>query len=661
MGRGIRGITKDLYESHGRDFQKRCYSWLKFLYPEILEAKDLGEIDKEGADLYIFNSDRINYEKVFQCKGFEKAFSDSQLKQCIKSIKTFSKAGVWADEYYLIVNVQLNKEYSGKLLIELNQLVENKKVGKAYLLNSNSFVSYYDTELRKLILNKISESNKKFYDDYTTVMEQKFYYENVPFVENDRPSKSPIEFISNYIDNTRHQKGSSGKNKINGKYIFLVSEFGFGKTTTLLELYHRCINNKLIPIYLPATILSNNAFSGTSSITREIFKILFDDIDSEESDKIVRFSSESMTSLLQNESTIILMFDGLDEHLQFYKLEGLRTLFNSTAEFKAPCIFSFRKSYWEERFEDFKLALTKSKINKDYIFLVEWGDNEISNYIELFIDKNSDRLKKNEISRLDHLKQLVNDNLYGQYYGDIPKRPLFLEMILRDVISGDIQKRNISELYLNYFLEKFDRDILGQFDKFTPQREIPGFSVDSLKTILIEIHEIAARSCFKNEGFGYGEEAIIENIIHEKEIRQRIAHFGLSSDIGKFISISVLTPISKRGNMNMKLKFVHKSFMEFFIARVICKELLFMKTTGLLGGIEYYGRYNYPDSILNFLGSCIESEIKNLGIEVVKKIIEEKINNATHKLNATDQYLIKKFDIKLIYQPPSTGTDDFPF
>lgn len=643
MGRGIRGITKDLYESHGRDFQKRCYSWLKFLYPELHDAKDLGEIDKEGIDLYIFKSDRINYEKVFQCKGFEKAFGDSQLKQCTKSIKTFSKSGVWAEEYYLIINVQLDKNYSGKLLIELNQLVENKKVGKAYLLNSNSFVSYYDTELRKLILNKISESNKKFYDDYTSVMEQKFYYENVPFIEDERACKSPIEFISNTIDNANNKKDTSGKSKSNGKYIFLVSEFGFGKTTTLLELYHRCINDKLIPIYIPATILSNNAFSGTSSITREIFKILFDDIDSEESDKIVRFSSESMTSLLQNESSIILMFDGLDEHLQFYKIEGLRTLFNSTSEFKAPCIFSFRKSYWEERFEDFKLALAKSRIEKDYIFLVEWGEKEISDYIELFIEKNSERLKSNEIERLNHLKEIVNNNLYEQYYGDIPKRPLFLEMILRDIISGDIQKRNISELYLNYFLEKFDRDILGQFDKFAPQREMLGFSVASLKAILIEIHECAARSCLKNENFDYGQEAIIENMIHEKDIKQRMIHFGLSNDIAVFISISVLTPVSKRGNMNMKLKFVHKSFMEFFIARIICKELLVMDTNSILGDIEYYGRYNYSDSILNFLGACVESEMKTLGIHEVKTVLKKKIKNKTSKLNNIHVYLKKRF------------------
>lgn len=642
MGRGIRGITKDLYETHGREFQKRCYGWLKFLYPEILDAKDLGEIDREGVDLYILDLNRLNYSKAFQCKGFEKAFGDSQLKQCIASINTFSKAAIWAEEYYLIINVQLGSDYARKLLLHLDKLVENKKVGKVYLLNSNGFVSYYDKELRRVILNKISVSNKRLYDDYTFTMSQSFYYENVPFILNDHHKSSPLNSILDNIDSLTAQKTIT--QHCIGKYFFLVSEFGFGKTTTLLELYHRCLNKKFIPIYIPSAILDSNAFSGTSSITREIFKILFDDeINVEEYDKIIKFSSESMTSLLESSNNIILMFDGLDEHLQFYKLEGLRTLFNSTSAFRASCIFSFRKSYWEERFEDFKFALAKSKVNKDFLFLIEWSDNEISNYIELFISKNKNRLTINGVTRLRNLNQLVKDNCYSEYYGDIPKRPLFLDMILRDVVSGDIQKRNISELYFSYFLEKFDRDILGQFEKFSPQREMPNYSIDFLKTVLIEIHESAAKSCIKNEGFGYGEDAVIENLIHEKDIRMRIIHFGLSNDMSKFLSISVLTPVSKRGNMNMKLKFVHKSFMEFFIARVLCNELLFIDTNGLFGGIECTIIYNYPQSILNFLRFCIESEIKKMGLKEVQKIVKTKIENRRPNLNNLYLFLEKTF------------------
>lgn len=640
MGRGKGGITKDLYESHGRDFQKKCYTWLNFLYPELCDAKDLGEIDREGVDLYILDYERINYEKAFQCKGFEKVFGESQFKQCSESIKTFYKSGKWANEYFLVLNVKIDNEYSNKIILELNKLVDDKKVGSALLLNSNGFVSYYDSELRKLILQKILESNKNFYDSYTSIMEQKFYYENVPFVENDVQSKSPLEFISNKLNQPIVEIDS----KLKGKYFFLVSEFGFGKTTTLLEIYHRCINENFIPIYIPITILDSNAFAGTSSITREIFKLIFGDIDLIENDKVVRFSSESMTTLLQNDSSIVLMFDGLDEHLQFYKFEGLKRLFNSTATFKSPCIFSFRLSYWEERYEDFKLALAKSKAIQDYVFLVEWKDEDISKYIELFTNKNKGNLTSEELFRLKNLQKLILSSDYDQFYGDIPKRPLFLEMILRDVISGDIKQRNISELYLNYFLNKFDRDILGQFEQFTPQRDIPNFSLDYLKRVLIEIHESAAKSCIKNTMSDNCDEAIIENNIHEKDIRNRMDHFRFSNDLGNFISISMLTPISKRGNMNMKLKFVHKSFMEFFIARILCKELL-SDTSDLIGYIPIYARLNYPKTVLNFLGCCVDTEIKTIGLVRVQQIINKKFNPYLNNQKDTFSFLKTRYSL----------------
>lgn len=639
MGRGIRGITRDLYESHGRDFQKQCYNWLKFIHPEILDAKDLGEIDREGVDLYILDSSREYYLKAFQCKGFEKSFDDSQLKQCSKSIEAFLKAGVRTKEYYLVVNVQLNKEFSEKLLKELNNLVESKVAENVFLLNSNAFVTYYNKQLKATILEKILESNKTFYDDYTSIMEQNFYYEAVPFLQNETTSFSPLKFIKAEINNCIERE-------VKGQYYFLASEFGFGKTTTLLQLYKQLIKEDYIAIYIPVTTLKSNAFYGTSGLTREIFRILFNDIEFDESDKILKFSSESMTSLLQNEKKIILMFDGLDEHLQFYKLEGLRALFNSTAEFKATCIFGFRKSYWEERFEDFKLALSKSKNKITSIFLIEWTENNISEYIDMFKIENSISLKESEMSHLKELQLLINDNQYGKYYGDIPKRPLFLQMIIRDVLSDKIKHLNIGELYFSYFKEKFFRDIQGQFESFTPQREVPeNYGVDYLFHVMMEIHESVAGYCIKNEIHNINEAALIENTIHEKDIRMILDKYDLTKNLSKFITLSVLTPISKRGNMNMRLKFVHKSFLEFFIARRVSSELL-IDTSSWFGGIQHYCRYEYPDSILNFIGACLETEIKHRGVDKVKIAIENKIRNRA-KLTTLHLYLINKLNLDL--------------
>src|SRR5687768_12066486 len=101
------GIFKDFYGSSNRAFQIKCFEWLSYLFPDLRDAVHLGEIDREGIDLYELKDDS-NYKKVYQCKGFEKAFNKSQLKQCITSINSFIKSKSITEEYYLIINNEVN-------------------------------------------------------------------------------------------------------------------------------------------------------------------------------------------------------------------------------------------------------------------------------------------------------------------------------------------------------------------------------------------------------------------------------------------------------------------------------------------------------------------------------------------------------------------------
>lgn len=664
MGRGKKGIYKDFYQSHGRDFQKRCYEWLNFLYPDLIDAKDLGKVDNEGVDLYILNSDKRNYSKAFQCKGFEKSFGESQLKQCVKSIDTFLNSGVKSEEYYLIINTQIDSNYSAKIIAALDDLKQAGVAKLVKLINARSFIDLFNEELQRLIIQKARESNSKFYTDYDNLMGQGFYFEDVPFVLNDIDKEQPLKHLSEKI----YDRSSIPINLISkerGKYFFLISEFGFGKTTTLLELYKKYVSQGLTPIFIPAAILDSNAFGATSTIAKEIFKILFDGEEVVDSEKVVRFSGESMTTLLENNPNIILLFDGLDEHLQFFKLEGLKRLFNSTANFKAPCVFSFRQSYWEEHHDDFRLALSKNKADIEYIFLKEWNNNHISKFITLFESTQSEALTADEIVRINEFVSIVNDDLYKKYYGDIPKRPLFLKMILRDIVSDKMKAQNISGLYEDYFKEKFERDIQGQFASFEPQREIDStFSIRYLLQTMLTVHETAAMSCITNEvNFNTREIASIENIIHEKEIRRVLEFNKLANNLAHFINLSVLTPVSRRGNMNMRLRFVHKSFMEFFIAKGLFQRLLNNAHSQQMFSFlppECY--YDYPNSILDFVKGFAENMSKEIGRDSFEKTIIKVIRNVGVGKSGLLDYLLKVCNIHFDNSNSEvTSSTDLPF
>lgn len=664
MGRGKRGIYKDFYESHGRDFQKRCYEWLNFLYPDLIDAKDLGEIDNEGVDLYILDSDKENYLKAFQCKGFEKSFGESQLKQCIKSIQKFLTSGIKSEEYYLIINTQVNSDYSKKLIEALDSLRKGGVAKLVKLINAKSFIDLFNGEFQKLIIQKAKESNLKFYTDYDNLMGQGFYFEDVPFVSNNVEKERPLKYLSEKA----YDSSTISINLINkqkGKYFFLISEFGFGKTTTLLELYKTYVVNGLTPIFIPAGVLDSNAFGATSTIAKEIFKVLFEGEDVIDSEKVVRFSGESMTALLENNSNIILLFDGLDEHLQFFKLEGLKRLFNSTANFKAPCIFSFRQSYWEEHHEDFRLALSKTKADIEYIFLKEWNNEHISKFVTIFESTQSTILTASEIIRIDEFVGIVDNDLYKKYYGDIPKRPLFLKMILRDIIGDKIKAQNISGLYEDYFKEKFERDIQGQFASFEPQREIDSnFSVSYLLQVMLSIHEAAAMACITNDvNFNTRELAIIENIVHEKEIRRLLELNKLGSNLAHFINLSVLTPVSRRGNMNMRLKFVHKSFMEFFIAKGLIQRLfIYAHSQNMFRFLPPECYYDYPNSILDFVKGLTDNIIKEIGRVNFENVIQKILQNVGVGKSGLLDYLVKEYNIHFdITKDDVINSNDLPF
>lgn len=647
MGRGKRGIYKDFYESHGRDFQKRCFEWLNFLYPDLIDAKDLGQVDNEGIDLYILNSDRKNYLKAFQCKGFEKSFGDSQFKQCINSIDKFLNSGIKTEEYYLIINTQIGSEYSPKLVSALDKLTQLGVAKFSKLINANSFIDIFNQELQRIIIQKAKESNLKFYNDYDSLMGQGFYFEDVPFFLNEIEKENPLNYFTTKI----YDRSSIPKmflSKERGKYFFLISEFGFGKTTTLLELYKIFVAKGLTPIFIPTANIDSNAFGATSTIAKEIFRILFEGENINISEKVVRFSGESMTSILENNPNIILLFDGLDEHMQFFKLEGLKRLFNSTANFKSPCIFSFRQSYWEEHYDDFRLALAKSKAEIEYIFLKEWRNKHISTFISLFKSKAYSSLTSNDLNLINDFNNLVENDLYNEYYGDIPKRPLFLKMLLRDVLSDKIQVQNISGLYENYFKEKFERDIQGQFASFEPQREInQNVSISYLLQLMLLIHESAAMSCITNEvNFNSRDFAKIENIIHEKEIRRLLDQYKLSENLAHFINLSVLTPVSKRGNMNMKLKFVHKSFMEFFIAKGLFQRLLKnAHSQEMFSFLPPECYYDYPNSILDFVKGIADNTMKDIGRTNFEKVILKVIRNVGIGKSGLLDYLVKEYSV----------------
>jgi hypothetical protein len=172
--------------------------------------------------------------------------------------------------------------------------------------------------------------------------------------------------------------------------------------------------------------------------------------------------------------------------------------------------------------------------------------------------------------------QLVNDGDYVHYYGDIPKRPLFLNMVVKDICSNGIQDRNLAQLYISCFKHKFFSDRLTSTVNPQVSRPLVG-SEDTAYTLdcMFRVMGIVAnRMVLIEDG-----ELLFVPIISEIEVRKCLNDFTyMEMDMMSILLNSVLVPIASRraGNHSgLSLKFAHRSFQEFFFAwhlvRVLCE------------------------------------------------------------------------------------------
>jgi hypothetical protein len=103
-------------------------------------------------------------------------------------------------------------------------------------------------------------------------------------------------------------------------------------------------------------------------------------------------------------------------------------------------------------------------------------------------------------------RELVQEGRYGEQYGDIPHRPLFLSMLIDDVRQEGVRPRSRLELFSGWIDRKIERDWLNP--KATggairpPIREDGAESLDRTKTHAYHVMAAAARKMISFDDAG---------------------------------------------------------------------------------------------------------------------------------------------------------------
>ena len=571
---------KDLAGKFDRDFQRGCHDLLKEMWPEMRYAKDLREFDRAGIDLYLPSPRGEGLAVAVQCKGFESVnFSDRQLEQCVKSIDAFLNSKFYCDKYLLIINQPFIEDASvrKKLEVTLKRIEAQRKATTARLLDLQRFLNFLFDNLVEILLKRIQIRNGEYLEQYEKVMGSGVYVRDVPFKRNGasngreivKASVNPLSYVCQDIKRRlRNVKEQPGR-QVQKFWTILVSEFGFGKTSLLLRLARELKELGFEALYVPIALIPPNGFDAETTFVRCLWQIVFEP--TEELD-IYRPNvwDVPFRHILQSRQDFVILLDGLDEHRYAYTHDGIRQIIGGLRHLTRHVVLSVRKEFWEERAGNINMAIGNADRNRQVIVLDDWNNDAIIAFL-----KEKQRLTKS--SSLSSLLSLVTAGGYQDFYGDIPKRPLFLEMLAQDVINGEIQKTTVAELYQKYLFQKIERDITSPFSSTSsPARPLPSIHLDIYdlqRRLLVMLENVAATTVIEAEQNGPVQ--LLEKFPEESVSEAAKSAMLPAESILPYLMGTILVPVGKRSRdkTGLDIRFAHRSYQEYFIARYLSRSL----------------------------------------------------------------------------------------
>lgn len=551
--------TKSLSNTY--NFSLSVRNTLSALFPKLINPHS-----RNFYNFYSLDFADVNIEFGFKLIYTENQNFDVFLWELEQVLFSFVEVTEKPWTFYIISNLVLTTEQRIKVTKTVSQsLNQYDEIEFFYFFDFDEFISKSIRDFSSNLMDVFILQNEGYKSRIKKMMDKDIFLREVPYHPNqDKKNTNPFNYITHEvlsnIDSREmfeshvllnaNKKSSSRSTSLS----FLVAEFGYGKTTLLLQLASQ-LPEQFDLIFVPVTELSEECFESNQLFVEELYSIVFKrKYKSDELTELMIF--ESFASLLKNKQSVFLFFDGLDEHSRSYNLEGLKKIFCRLEYLDVDCLVSVRQEFWKERRGDLDAIFSNFKKTNTIIHLDEWDQGLVYQFIQEYLDQ--DKYGKN--LALDDFKGKLND-----LYSDIPKRPLFLNMIVRDVLKGNIEKRTLKELYQSYLVEKFERDRDGVFQDIQVSRPLGLESnhdrYEILQILWRVLKEVAGSMLIVQD-----DQLVLRTSISDQVLLDIIHHQGNILSIRDIVLNTVLIPLSYRNFDGITLHFAHKSFQEYYTA-----------------------------------------------------------------------------------------------
>ena len=565
-------VNGSLVAAVDRDFERMVLPLMRVFWPQMIQPRGLAAYDKAGVDLLALEGDDTIAAAV-QCKGFFKAegLLDEQFAPIAASISKFRRSDLKAKTFVLVHNQDSrNQAVAEKVDKALAELVAAGSAERAIQWDRRAFLNAVEQRLRELVAERVGEQSSLL----LAQLDQQFihgrtYVPDVP-VRHRRLSlgRGVAPIISDVRARHRISRIADTLANASGRWTLLTGLFGSGKTSAAL---HAARSSPHRILYVHAgSIEPRHGDGGTNSLMTRILDALalFGDFEEDERALFSGLAGPVLRQLLTaKDAEAVLIIDALDENRSLATPAAMTRFASALAELRSPIIMTTREEHFLATFGNFDHLFDELSIkggNMDAIDLLSldpWQVTQVGNLVAAIAAEEP----VNE--HLAHFRDRLAADMPTGWDAELLSHPLFLRMIIDLAAEGVEPFGRRGELVREWIWRKLTRDLKA--DRLTPVTvEDRNAFLERMELVMAQV--AAAMTVEGQDGVELTEALPSDAVI---EIVERV--FGVAGiSLTAAISVSLLVPTAARHRGTVPIRFSHRSFQEYFLARHICDHRL---------------------------------------------------------------------------------------
>ncbi|MDN3355814.1 hypothetical protein [Actinomadura sp. DC4] len=580
----VRKAAGSLRAKEKYDFQRACLPYLQtVLDGDAIEVPEMGGWDAAGIDHLAWAEDGRRLRAVVQCKGFGVAqheIGGAQAAQCVRSIRRFQESGLTTDAYVLLHNRE-NKD-TGFHDAVTSALIALQRSGAA------GWVDLWDRKrLLGMVCARLSELVERAWrrqsDDLRGRMNALLGEDHLTEVPLSAGTYhfSGNDLVGAFEATTKladpaHELMSGG----GGKGLrLLLGGFGYGKTAAALRISQILGREAL---YIPAALLRADHSGGRALLRQVIDPVALleqiPDADMQAIEPLAEVVSEKL--LRRPRGDILLVVDGLDEAPLAHRRNGVAQILNEVSDVRVPVLLTMRTEFWHAKHEELAGALSPHPYAGARMSAVElrpWADPEIRSLIARARSRAGETGEVEAGHNLSELLDLIGREPFAALYEDIPRRPLFLQLLISDVAAEGVRRLDPVTLMDSWVARKLRRDLLNPElispgGDHRPPLVSAGESLDTALARSWDLMDTAAGQTLPAEPVA-GTEPDLGSSVRWDSLVAVLPWLETRRDLGAVSTQTLLLPLGPhKAGRAPRLVFAHRAFQEFFAARHVLIE-----------------------------------------------------------------------------------------